>query len=470
MKIINILMTYLFEMHFIYRKVRKSVFFLIFSFMVVITGVNAQLYSPGADFAKKISYKTYTGSDSVFVFHNYDGLPKKGSLTALPPVAGVYTFEWSKYNSVSGGFDTPFYSQNDAIQSVLEDLNEGGYKVRITNTSGFDTSFVAWIFLNELRVEIEKDDQGKIKPGKYTCDFLIINGEVIPDTFYYYDLNSNEEPIWLLNDYRFIWTSDNPDLIIPNADKILDPNITYRPPYIDTRYFLTAIDSFGMEVKDEVLYETIHVKSDFSLQAFNKEESKIFEDINLPFEDGSPLTIKFTNKSLNGYQFEWIFADSARSGFFSNEYSSDVNYEPEFTYLVPNDYYPALVAESFIPGSPKGCVDTFRISDRITVLPSLVNVPNVFTPDGDDLNRYFKVEHRSIKEFSIIIMNRWGKVVYRADVKDMYEWEGWDGNVLNTNNPASPGPYFYVIEARGWDNEKYVRGQYRGTVYLFRGE
>jgi gliding motility-associated-like protein len=140
-------------------------------------------------------------------------------------------------------------------------------------------------------------------------------------------------------------------------------------------------------------------------------------------------------------------------------------YEPEFTYLIPNDYYPALVAKSY-----EGCIDTFRVADRITVLPSLLDVPNVFTPDGDDLNRYFKVEHRSIREFNIIIMNRWGKVVYRADVKDIYEWEGWDGNVLNTNRPASPGPYFYVIEAIGYDNEKYVRGQYRGTVYLFRAE
>jgi len=392
-----------------------------------------------------------------------------GSLTAKPPDPGIFNFEWAKYNSSVNGFDPPFLVHNNLTQSVVSDLESGGYKVHLTNGTGIDTSFIAWIFTDQLKVEVEKDNEGKVKTHKRTCDFLIINGSVIPDTFYYYDQNTHE-PILLLNGFRFLWTSDNPDLIIPNADKLLDPNITYRPPYIDTRYFLTAIDSFRMEVKDEVLYETIHVKADFSLQAFDKEESRAFEDINLPFEDGSPLTVKFKNKSLNGYKFEWIFSDSARSGFFSNEFTDDINYEPEFEYLIPNDYYPALVAESLIPESLVGCKDTFRVESPVIVLPSLLDVPNVFTPDGDELNRYFKVEHRSIKEFSIIIVNRWGKVVYRADVKDMYEWEGWDGNILNTNNPAAPGPYFYVIEALGWDNEKFVRGHYRGTVYLFRGE
>ena len=441
---------------------RSTKFFytLILFFIIINPAVHAQIFSPQADF----SYKTITGYDSVFIYYNHINLPKKGSLTAIPTLAGIYNFEWSKYNPLDNEFEPPFIVINNASQSVASDLESGGYKVRITNGTGTDTSFISWVFLNRLKVEIEKDNMGKVKPHKYTCDFLIINGEVIPDTFYYYDLNSHEA-ILLPNGYRFMWTSDNPDLIIPNADKILDSNITYRPPYIDTRYFLTAVDSFGMEVKDEVLYETIHVKSDFSLQAFDKERSKLFTDITVPYEDGSPLNIKFINKSINGYQFEWIFSDSARSGFFSNEYSSDVNYQPEFTYLVPADYYPVLIAKSF-----EGCSDTLKAESPVTVLPSLLDVPNVFTPDGDDMNRYFRVEHRSLKEFSIIIMNRWGKVVYRADVKDMYDWEGWDGNVLNTNNPASPGPYFYVIEARGWDNEKYVRGQYKGTVYLYRGD
>jgi hypothetical protein len=52
----------------------------------------------------------------------------------------------------------------------------------------------------------------------------------------------------------------------------------------------------------------------------------------------------------------------------------------------------------------------------------------------------------------------------------MYKWDGWNGNVLDTNRPASPGAYFYVIDAIGWDDEHYHKGQYRGVLYLFRAE
>lgn len=421
--------------------------------------LNAQVYAPIADYAVKISYNSYQGNDSVFIFYNPDS-NRKGSLTATAPAPGNYSFQWSLYDPVNKSFSAPFFTQSDAGQSVISNLESGGYQVRITNGSDIDTSFIAWVFLNQLKVNVEKDLQGKIKPFKYTCDFLIINGEVIPDTFFYYDPISHDS-IWLENDFSFLWTSDNADLIIPNADKILDSNITYKPPYKDTRYTLTATDIFKMKASDEVLYETIHVKADFSLQAFDHKETKLFNNVNLPFEDGSPLTIKFINKSLNGYEFEWIFSDSVRSGMFSNEFTTDVNYEPEFTYYVPAVYYPALVAKSM-----EGCVDTFSLEGFIEVLPSLLDVPNVFSPDG--LSSHFKVEHRSLKNFRIVIMNRAGKLVYKADVKDMYDWEGWDGKILNTNNPAAPGPYFYVIEARGWDDEKYSGRQYKGVVYLFR--
>ena len=50
-----------------------------------------------------------------------------------------------------------------------------------------------------------------------------------------------------------------------------------------------------------------------------------------------------------------------------------------------------------------------------------------------------------------------------------FEWEGWDGTIDGKGNrEAAPGVYYYVIEALGWDTEKYRDGLYRGFVYLFR--
>ena len=429
--------------------------------------LNGQIHAPTADFAKKLTYISYTGNDSVFVFYNAPGLPKKGSLTAIPAVAGNYNFEWSKYNPSINGFDPVFLTQNNLSQSVAANLEEGGYKVRISNGSGVDVSFTSWVYLNELRAEVEKDNLGNLKPFKYTCSIIQLDGLAFIDIFYYYDFLTHGQ-ILLQNGYTFRWTSDNPDLNIPFASIYQDPQIINNFPVVDTRFVFTVTDSFGMQASDNVFYITIHAEAKFRINIFDKEESGIFIEPSGSYEGGAPLIVKFINESINGYSFEWIFTDSLRSGQTANELTMDVNYEPEYTYFLPGfpqDYYPALVARSM-----EGCIDTFRIEQPIIVLPSLLEVPNVFSPDGDDINRFFRVKHQSIQEFSIIIMNRWGKAVYKADVRDLYGWEGWDGKVLNTNRPASPGPYFYIIEARGYDSKRYYRNQYKGTVYLFRGD
>ncbi len=66
-------------------------------------------------------------------------------------------------------------------------------------------------------------------------------------------------------------------------------------------------------------------------------------------------------------------------------------------------------------------------------------VPNVFTPNGDGVNDIFKVQSSDLTDFSGIIFNRWGRIVYK--------WsnpvEGWDGKINET--AASDGVYFYIL-------------------------
>jgi gliding motility-associated-like protein len=120
--------------------------------------------------------------------------------------------------------------------------------------------------------------------------------------------------------------------------------------------------------------------------------------------------------------------------------------------------------------SSAGCLDSLHMTNPIHVKPSELDVPNVFSPDGDGTNDYFKVTAKSLKEFKITIFNRWGNLVYEhVQTEDKFEWEGWDGTIHGKgNNKAAPGVYYFVIEAIGWDKEKYRGGIYRGFVYLFR--
>ncbi len=426
----------------------------------VITG---QVSSGNADAEKSISYKTYTGNDKVFVFFSPPGESITGSLRVNAPESGLFDFQWSEYDTLVNDWGPVFKTETGVSFSETEDLDEGGYQIRVTDGADVDTVYYGWVFINNLLVEIEQTPDGRIKPFKYTCDFLILNGFVTPDRYFYFDPISRER-IELTNGVSFLWTSDNDELDIPNDDRVLNPNTTFRPPVVDTWYILTATDSFGMQDVDSVFYETIHVRSDFSFEFWDKEETEEYIEAPDPPESDAPLEVRFTNESINGYSFEWIFADSVESDLLANEFTEDVDYRPEYTYKIPDEYYPKLVATS-----EEGCIDTLEVEEPITVVPSELEAPNVFSPEGLPENQFFKVRFKSIKEFHIRIYSRTGNLVYKADVTDLYSWDGWNGNIMNSNRPAPTGAYYYVIEATGYDEVRYNKGPYKGVVYLFRG-
>jgi gliding motility-associated-like protein len=66
-----------------------------------------------------------------------------------------------------------------------------------------------------------------------------------------------------------------------------------------------------------------------------------------------------------------------------------------------------------------------------------LNIPNVFTPNGDGINDVFLVTANGLKTYSIEIFNRWGKKVFSsADITN-----SWKGENVND------GTFFYVITA-----------------------
>ena len=90
----------------------------------------------------------------------------------------------------------------------------------------------------------------------------------------------------------------------------------------------------------------------------------------------------------------------------------------------------------------------------------MIEVPNIFTPNGDGLNDLFIIKNKTLKEFRCIILNRWG-------VK-MYEWDnankGWDGKT-EKGAECTPGVYFYIVTGTGDDNVIY---EFHGAFHLMR--
>ncbi|PHR68973.1 MAG: hypothetical protein COA67_11890, partial [Lutibacter sp.] len=84
----------------------------------------------------------------------------------------------------------------------------------------------------------------------------------------------------------------------------------------------------------------------------------------------------------------------------------------------------------------------------------ILTIPEGFTPDGDGTNEVFEIENLHIlyPDFSMEIVNRWGKVVYKythnGDPTATPEW--WDGHstgkwTLNDSEIVPTGTYFYAI-------------------------
>lgn len=91
-----------------------------------------------------------------------------------------------------------------------------------------------------------------------------------------------------------------------------------------------------------------------------------------------------------------------------------------------------------------------------TVYP-VVEIPNVFSPNGDNKNDFFEIKFltdQPTKELTVY--NRWGVKVFENLNYD----NKWDGKTTD-GQALSEGTYFYLFNATGSENK-------RGTVSLFR--
>lgn len=104
-----------------------------------------------------------------------------------------------------------------------------------------------------------------------------------------------------------------------------------------------------------------------------------------------------------------------------------------------------------------GCID----SDSITItIKDGLEVPNVFSPNGDGENDVFYIQHSGIKSYKIDIFNRWGVLLFTETAPKVY----WTGKTTaGVNVPA--GVYFYIIEATSVTGEIY---KLKGNIDLFR--
>lgn len=160
------------------------------------------------------------------------------------------------------------------------------------------------------------------------------------------------------------------------------------------------------------------------------------------------LSVTFGNASQNATSYTIDFGDG-HTGSSTNVSDTYTN-----VYNAPGLYNVVLTASNGI------CQDTSEMYVFVIPFEPLgVEIPNVFTPDGDGINDEFYIDVTNGTEINVMIVNRWQNKMF--EINDFTTH--WDGKV--NGNEASEGTYFFTYTIKGKDGSTQT-GQ--GFVELFR--
>jgi gliding motility-associated-like protein len=122
-----------------------------------------------------------------------------------------------------------------------------------------------------------------------------------------------------------------------------------------------------------------------------------------------------------------------------------------------------LTLETF--GGNPTFYETYYYIDSIVVLECappdglFLEIPNVFTPNGDGQNDGFTATLENVATVQIHIYNRWGGEVFTSQDPN-FRWNG-----THNGEDLAEGVYFVVIQAVGLNGETAIEKQ---AVHLFR--
>ncbi len=170
----------------------------------------------------------------------------------------------------------------------------------------------------------------------------------------------------------------------------------------------------------------------------------------------APLTVNFLNNSKstrdttkNIVTTTWSFGNGISLVTKSSSISPSTVYDLAGTYTVT-----AIVNKG-------ECQD--RTVKVINVeIPSSLEIPNVFTPNGDGINDLFFVKAANLSQIKISILDRWGHKVY--DIVSEKGNIAWDGK-NQFGKDVADGVYLYVITAKGYDDKVFEQ---KGSVTVAR--
>ncbi len=198
---------------------------------------------------------------------------------------------------------------------------------------------------------------------------------------------------------------------------IQHPTHTYTQP--GTYTVTLRVKGYGACADSAVYSQTFTVKE--GIKASFTSEPKAPVQMILP-----QTQVQFTDSSHNAVAWFWDFGD----GYTSTEQN------PVHRYLLQGQYFVNLQVID-----TNGCVDSYAMGPYIIIEPT-VQTYNVFTPNGDGINDYFRIPYDGHETYEFFVYDRWGVRLYNTNNP---QDKGWNGNMPN-GKPAVEGVYFYHLK------------------------
>jgi len=419
-------------------------------------------------------------------------LPLSGELIVTEPTCNGYS-DGSIMTDINGGtppytylWDTPVPNNNQNLNNIFS----GNYEVLVSDDNGCEITLNTTVnqplvvtltgenFLEVClgdSIFLESEQNNGISPYLITWVSLV-NGENFDNSTFIYpsesgiyrstiiDANGCQAQHNLavivnpLPDPSFIEdknTGCNPTCV---QFEVLNPNnlnqylwdfgdltngngLEIEKCYQDSGFYTVKLISTSNKGCINSLIKESHIR-------INKTPTSNFISVDGYERDILNPNFEFVNTSLNSQSYLWYLGDWS--------FSSDIDIS--HTYLGPDKYCVELIAYNYFPVGINVCSDT--IVKCVDVLPvTTLFVPNTFTPNGDGKNENFKVKTEMVKDFYIIIANRWGQVLYRS-----YDFESfWDGTYNGKMSPE--GVYYYDILYSDIKSRIYNK---KGTITLLK--
>ena len=153
----------------------------------------------------------------------------------------------------------------------------------------------------------------------------------------------------------------------------------------------------------------------------------------------------FNDKSFDHVSCTYFLGDGNTSEEFNIEYTYSDTGIFNITQIVLSEF---------------GCSDT--AFGFVRVFPEYrFFVPNAFTPDGDGVNDVFKPSLIGVRDYEMVIFNRWGETIFTTLNTDT----GWNGRIENSKGFAKQDVYTYMIKLSNVFNRSF---HFSGNVTLLR--